>query len=129
MFVQTPQPTWTGPGVIVAVVLLVALGAIRGGGEGRPSTPRDVVIAELDGAALRSEPFADSPAIRDLGHGQRVELLCHTEGPESFGWGGTSRIWDRVEVDGVTGYVPDVVVDTRVPVDKIAPPCPAERQD
>lgn len=122
--VQTPQRTFTGPGVIVAVVVLVALGALRGNDGGRPDTPREVVIAEYGTTALREAPSADARVIRDLGHGQAVEVICHTEGPESLGWGGTSRTWDLVDVDGRTGYVPDVAVNTRVPVDKIAPACP-----
>lgn len=125
--VQTPQRTWTGPGVIAAVVILVALGALRGNdGTERPATPRDVVIAEYGTTALRAGASADAPAIRALGHGEAVEVVCHTQGPESSGWGGTSRTWDLVDVDGVRGYVPDVAVNTRVSVDKIAPPCSEE---
>ncbi|UGQ15165.1 hypothetical protein LO772_17290 [Yinghuangia sp. ASG 101] len=122
--VQTPQRTWTGPGVIAAVVVLVALGALRGTDDGgRPATPREVVIAEFGTTALRAGPSADAPAVRDLGHGQAVKVICHTEGSESLGWGGTSRTWDLVEADGARGYVPDVAVNTRVSVDKIAPSC------
>lgn len=121
--VHTPQPGWTGPGIVVAVVVLVVLGAIRGNPDARPATPRDVSIAQPEGIALFTEPNADSPKLADLAVGRTVEVLCHTDGPESVGWGGSSRIWDRVSIDGLTGYVPDTAVNTHVTVDKIADPC------
>lgn len=121
--VHTPHQNWTGPGVILTVVVLVILGAIKGSPEERAETPREVSIAQPEGIALFAEPSADSPKLADLAAGRVVEVLCHTEGPESIGWGGASRIWDRVSIDGQTGFVPDTAVNTHVTVDKIADPC------
>ncbi|NUU21070.1 MAG: SH3 domain-containing protein [Streptomycetaceae bacterium] len=124
MTIHTPQPTWTGPGVVVAVVVLVVLGAIRGTQpEERAPTPREVAVAEQSGTSMYTAPDPTSGKVRDLANGQTVTVLCHTEGPESSGWGGPSRVWDRVSVDGLVGYVADTSVNTHVPVDKIADAC------
>lgn len=123
--IQTPhRPMWTVPGILMAGAAMVIAGALIGPQDGgTPTTPRDVVVAEASGAALYSEPRPESVKLLDLAFGQRVEVLCHTVGPESTGWGGAGTVWDKVKVDGKTGFVPDVSVNTRVSVQEIAPAC------
>lgn len=115
--------TWTVPGAIGAVAVLVLLGAVRGGSSHTTPPNGEAVVAEAAGVALRAEPRSDAVKIADVARGRRVTVVCHTDGPATGGWGGTSTVWDRITVDGATGYAPDVAINTHVTVARIAPRC------
>jgi hypothetical protein len=116
--------TWTVPGAVGAVAVLVLLGAVRGGGSSHTAPPnREAVVAEAAGVALRAEPRSDAAKVADLPYNRQVTIVCHTDGPAAGGWGGTSTVWDRITVDGATGYAPDVAINTHVTVARIAPRC------
>ncbi|MCF2526559.1 hypothetical protein [Yinghuangia soli] len=110
--------------MLAAVLVLAAVGAVRGdGGDKQPATPRIAPIAQQGGSVLLAEPAQGAAKLADLPYGMKVEVLCHTRGPETSGWGGTSKVWDKVKAGGATGFVPDVAVNTVVNVGEIAPRC------
>jgi hypothetical protein len=55
--------------------------------------------------------------------GTEVRAICRSQGSIAYFAGASSRTWARIEVDGRTGYVPAIFLETGGDVDKQLPAC------
>lgn len=72
---------------------------------------------------VRESPSTGAAAVSQLDRGEVVIVTCHTEGEQVSGRRGESRIWDRVWLHDIEGYVSDVWLDTDGDVTGTTPRC------
>ncbi|MDI2128185.1 hypothetical protein [Yinghuangia seranimata] len=76
------------------------------------------------GLIVRDKPSQEAGVVAKLGYDNAVTLVCHTTGPQVYGRGMQSNLWDKVTTPGGnTGYVPDVWVLTAADVKTLVDPC------
>ncbi|MEU5865329.1 hypothetical protein ABZ815_29465 [Nonomuraea sp. NPDC047529] len=86
------------------------------------------VVRAVPDVGLRSEPRVDSKVPARIPTGHRGTVSCYVRGSQSIsGWGGTNPYWNYTEIDGRTGYIPDVWLDTGGDITTQVPECGSRR--
>ncbi|MFF5210056.1 hypothetical protein [Streptosporangium sp. NPDC000396] len=87
------------------------------------------VVRAVPDVGLRAEPRADSPVPTRIPTGHQGTVSCYVRGSQNIsGWGGTNPYWNYTHIDGRTGYIPDVWLDTGGDITDQVPECDQGRK-
>ncbi|MFF5210057.1 hypothetical protein [Streptosporangium sp. NPDC000396] len=113
----------------VLVVALLPLAAALAGQSSASADSVTGVVRAVPDVGLRAEPRTDSPVPTRIPTGHQGTVSCYVRGSQNIsGWGGTNPYWNYTHIDGRTGYIPDVWLDTGGDITDQVPECDQGRK-
>ncbi|GEM_PF-2895045 len=110
---------WVGSSDFMCWDLTNQLDSGRPEGDGITST-----VKAVPDVAVRSGPSTRTALVGRADTGEVGEVSCYRRGETVSGRRGTSDLWDLTTVNGMTGFIADVWLDTGGDVTKKIKPCP-----